>query len=303
MKALSINEIRNLYWKVETITKKHKKAYLAAEIYYCAHIFIGLSVLLFKFAEIDIFNNPPAWLGVLFPLLTVGKYSTNYISVIATALCFIIVPAIISAMVYFVLSAPLKKRYNLKKNPYKNTQNKSIFDRCDKIKFSEPDLLKILKNRIHSVVWIQVAAFALILVLFVVLGAFEGEIKPEDIGTTAFCSVLAAPSYAVVLYLLRWFEYRLFIPLDKSFNAVYKARIKTPLDAITGSDLHESHVKSEAKKYQDKLEREKREKKRLDAKLAEARYNGWEPPKPEPDLTYKKRLGYDDGVPVDGRGI
>ena len=66
MKALNISEIKNLYWKFETINKKHKRAHLAAEIYYCAHMFMGIFILLFNLeyfnAGSEIFIHPPVWL-------------------------------------------------------------------------------------------------------------------------------------------------------------------------------------------------------------------------------------------------
>lgn len=325
MKSVEINEIRNLYWKVETINKKHKNAHLAAEIYYCAHIFIGIFILLLKLEYFsfgtDIFINPPVWFGVLFPLLTIGKYSINYISIIATALCFIIVPAIISTLVYCVFSIPLKKNYTLKKNPYKNAKNNDIFDKCQKIKSSEPCVVKVLKNRIHSVVWIQVLFFAILFIVLVILGAIQNTIKPEEVGAGILCAIFVSPAYSIALYLLRWFEYRLFIPLDKIFNAVYKKRIKNPLSTICESSSYISYVKTKTDMYYAKIEREKRQKIEEERKREEYKRIAEEHVKNSPvfiddimravrkseeqnnSTTNSDPLGKRDGVHVDGRGI
>lgn len=231
------------------------------------------------------------------------------------------IPAIVSILVYLVLSSPLKKTYSLKNNPYKNIQNAKIFDKCQKMKFSEPDVVNVLKNRIHSVVWIQVFCFAILFIVLIVLGAIQNTIKPEEVGTGILCAILASPSYSIVLYLLRWFEYLLFIPLDKIFDAIYKARIKKPLSDICESSLHTSYIDRKTAEYHAKLEREERQKREEGRKREKYKRIAEEHVKNSPvflddimrimrenekknkPISNPDPTGMRDGVPVDGRGI
>ena len=199
-------------------------------------IFIGIFILLLRFdffnSKNDVFLNPPTWLGVLFPLLSIQKYDISYISILATILCFFMIPAILSMLVYLLLSATSTKKVSLKKNPYKNAKNNDIFNKIYREKPAEPNVTKVLKNRMHSVVWIQVACFAGLFILLIIWGAVQGTIKLEEVGMGVFCVILVAPAYSIVLYLLRWIEYRLYMPIDKLIDAMYKKRIKSPLNDI-----------------------------------------------------------------------
>lgn len=325
MNTLNIETIKNLYWRLETIRKKHRRAHLAAEIYYIAHIALGLFVLLLKLDDFGViasfFNQPPTWLGVLFPLLTIGKFDISYISVIATITCIFAVPAVISTLLYFLLSICLFKRSSFRKNPFKNEKNNDIFEKCYKMGLQEGDAVRALKNRIHKVVWIQVLCFAALFSLLVIWGGIQGTIKPEEVGMGILCAVFVGPAYSIVLYVLRWLEYRLFIPMDKIFTAVYRKRVKKPLDTIKDNCLYQSYVNGETAKYHAKLEKERREKEKQERirrdferrmqdpenrprvfvedimrRMAEEEARKNAPSNPDP-------TGIRDGVHVDGTGI
>ena len=319
---MDINEIKNTYWKIETISKKHRKAHLAAEIYFCAHIFISLFMIIVKLClESDYLNNPPSWLGILFPLLTIGKYPLNRISVPATILCFVLVPLVISALVYFLLAITFRKKYSINKNPYKNMRSADLLEKCYRFKLTEPNAVRALKNHIHRVVWIQVLCFAVLFTLLVIIGAIQKLITSDEVLTGIVSGVLAAPAYSIVLYVLRWFEYRLFIPMDRIFNATYKARIKKPINSIKESSLYTGYVQSENDKYHAKLRKQEQDKIREERNRREYQRIAKEHVQNSPvflddlmrirrDIEAKNKpvsnpdsMGIRDGVPVDGRGM
>ena len=202
-------------------------------------------------------------------LLTVGTYKLGVLSVVGTLLCFVLVPALGALLVYWLFSTPFFKRYPSKKNPYQNVRNSEMFEQCAAIKQKGAEAVGVLKHRIHKVVWIQVLCFAVLFVLLMISGLTQGTIKPEEFGTGLVTILLVSPAYSIVLYLLRWIERLLFVPLDRLFGALCRARMKKPLGEITESALYEQHFADVNRKYQAKIEREKREKLQKERKRKE----------------------------------
>lgn len=324
MENYNINEIKNLHWKIETVNKKHRAAHLAAEIWYCAHIFLGIFVLLLKieyFAlNTGIIANPPIWLGVLCPLLTIGQYEATYISVLATAACFFLVPAVISTVIYLLFSIPLKKCSTIGKNPHRNAKANDILENTYRMKPAESGAAKILVNRKHAVVWIQVACFAALFLALVIYGTIQGKVLPDELAAAILCVALASPAYSLYLYLLRWIERLLFAPCYKLFDAIYSKRVKKPLNRIRESSLYNSYINHQTELFHAKLRREEENKRREEARKREieamVKKHVAESPVFLEDIMRHMRnneasntndnddpLGMRDGVPVDGTGI
>lgn len=294
-----------------------KQKCFAALFYETTRILVDF--LIFN-AENDIFMNPSTWLGILSPFLSIEKYEISYISIIATLLCFILVPIILSVLIYFLFSISIKKTNSIKKNPYKNIKNDVIFENIYKMKPSEPDVIKVLKQRIHSVVWLEVACFAACFIVLMFYGVVQNTIKLNELGMGIFVIALVSPSSSISWYLLRWIEHLLFSPCYKLFNSIYKKRIKKPLGEVKESHLYIAYVDAKNARYHANLKREENEriKKERERRLyKEYIENSPAPPVFVEDIMRRMReneaknkptptsdpMGYGDGVPVDSAGM
>ena len=311
MKNYSIDDIKNFYWKIENINKKHKLAHGIAEIYYCAHMLLGLVILLLKIDTFNSFNalilDPPIWFGVLFPLLTLGKYSFDALPVVAALLCYLIVPAAVSALLYLLFSTPVGKM-SIKKNPYKGLSLSVVQDKIYRFRPDDVGVVRFLKDRVHGLVWVQAACFSVIFLVMVIYAGVVEAMPAEEVGTGIFTSVMITIPTAIFLYMLRLLQKSLYTPMYKLFHAIYLKRVKKPLNDVKQCKSQLDYADSMTRKYHAKLEAEKKERQRWEDHVRTMRSkfgdNWYTHSTPTTTTTIEDDpMGLRDPIPVDGRGI